>query len=170
MSSCWSARPRGARRAGRPASIWPRSPSRTPSLDWASRCRPLDRAGPTTVMTTHTALAGRDAWLGEAMADSPAWVRELSAAALAEIDAALRDVRRRGVPWQSITRADFPLPSLGTLLHDVATELEHGCGMVKLRRIPVDRYDADALRQIYVGIASHIGHIVFQNRRGELMR
>ncbi|MBI3515499.1 MAG: TauD/TfdA family dioxygenase [Proteobacteria bacterium] len=104
------------------------------------------------------------------MADSPVWIRELSSAALAEIDAALRGVRQRGVPWQSITRADFPLPSLGMLLDDVAVELERGCGMVKLRRIPVDRYDAEALRQIYVGIASHVGHILFQNRRGELMR
>jgi hypothetical protein len=121
-------------------------------------------------MTAHVALSGPDAWQGADMAGSPVWIRELSADALGEIDAALRAVRARGVPWQAITRADFPLPTLAAQLAGVADELERGCGMVKLRRIPVDRYDAEALRQIYVGIAAHVGHVLFQNRRGELMR
>ena len=121
-------------------------------------------------MTTRAPLTGRDAWLGSATAASPVWVRELSDRDLAELDAALQGVQRRGLAWQSITREDFPLPSLGALLDDVAAELEQGCGMVKLRRISVERYDAEALRQIYVGIASHVGRVLFQNLRGELMR
>jgi len=115
-------------------------------------------------------LDGPDAWLGKDMAQSPAWIRDLSPAALTEIDAALRALQARGLSWQSITRADFPLPSLETLLADVASELERGCGMVKLRGVPVARYNEDELRQIYVGIASHVGRLLYQNRRGELMR
>src|SRR5262249_54997458 len=115
-------------------------------------------------------LTGPEAWLGKDMANSPVWIRELSTDALGEIDAALQHVRRRGVPWQAMTRADFPLPRLAAQLQGVADELERGCGMVKLRRIPVDRYDGEALRHIYVGIAAHVGHVLFQNRRGELMR
>jgi hypothetical protein len=122
------------------------------------------------VTPARTALTGPAAWLGKDMAASPAWVRDLSAEAVAEIDAALRVVQARGLPWRAITRADFPLPTLGPLLAGVADELEQGCGMVKLRGLPVGRYDEDELRQIYVGIASHVGHLVFQNRRGELMR
>src|SRR3954452_7244289 len=100
-------------------------------------------------------LTGACVWRGADMAGSPRWIRELSPAALDEIDAALRAVRDR--PWQTITRADFPLPSVGALLADVADELEHGCGMVKLRRIPVERYALDDLRRLYVGLASHVG-------------
>jgi hypothetical protein len=121
-------------------------------------------------MTTRQALTGRDAWLGNDMANSNSWIRELSPASLAEIDAALRAVQRRGLPWREITREDFPLPTLSAQLDDVAAELEHGCGMVKLRTIPVERYSEDELRQIYVGIASHVGRLLFQNRRSELMR
>ncbi|HUA56773.1 MAG TPA: TauD/TfdA family dioxygenase [Candidatus Sulfotelmatobacter sp.] len=118
----------------------------------------------------HTALDGPDAWLGTDIAQSPVWVRDLAPTALAEIDAALRAVQARGLPWQSITRADFPLPSLDALFDDVARELERGCGMVKLRGVPVARYGEDELRQIYVGIATHVGRLLYQNRRGELMR
>ena len=117
-----------------------------------------------------TALPGPDAWFGGDIAQSPVWVRDLSPAAQSEIDAALRAVEARGLAWQSITRADFPLPSLAALLDDVARELERGCGMVKLRGLPVGRYSEDELRRIYVGIASHVGRLLYQNRRGELMR
>ena len=113
-------------------------------------------------------LTGAAVWHGKDMATSSRWIRELSPAALDEIDAALRAVRDR--PWQTITRADFPLPTLGPLLAAVADELEQGSGMVKLRRIPVERYALDDLRRLYVGLASHVGTLVEQNRSGELMR
>jgi hypothetical protein len=121
-------------------------------------------------MTMRQALTGRDAWLGNDMANSTSWIRELSPASLAEIDVALRAVQQRGLPWREITREDFPLPTLAAQLDDVAAELEQGCGMVKLRNLPVERYSEDELRQIYVGIACHVGRLLFQNRRGELMR
>jgi len=121
-------------------------------------------------MTTRQALSGRNAWLGKDMANSSAWIRELPPAALGEIDAALRTLQARGLPWREVTRDDFPLPTVAPLLADVADELEHGCGMVKLRTIPVERYSEDELRLLYVGIASHVGRLLFQNRSGELMR
>ncbi|MCW5745513.1 MAG: TauD/TfdA family dioxygenase [Alphaproteobacteria bacterium] len=104
------------------------------------------------------------------MVSSRRWIRDLPAGAAAEIDAALQAVRRRGLAWHEIRREDFPLPTLRPLFDDIADELENGCGMVKLRGLPVAAYDEDALRQIYFGIGSHVGTPVFQNRRGELMR
>ena len=52
----------------------------------------------------------------------------------------------------------------------MADELENGCGIVKLRGLPVDRYDEDDLRRLYFGLGTHLGTPVFQNRSGELMR
>jgi hypothetical protein len=121
-------------------------------------------------MTSRQPLTGPDAWLGPDMAQSTRWIRELPAAAFDEIDAALHGVAKRGIPWQKITKADFPLPSIEGLLAEVGEELEHGSGMVKLRRVPVDRYDAEALRRIYVGIGCHVGTLLHQNRSGEMMR
>jgi hypothetical protein len=121
-------------------------------------------------MTELTPISGACAWLGKDIARSTRWVRDLGPADIAEIDAALADVEHRGLAWHVIRRADFPLPKLSGLLSDIAEELETGCGMMKLRGLPVTRYSEDQLRKLYFGLGSNIGTPVFQNRSGELMR
>lgn len=109
-------------------------------------------------------------WRGADIARSPRWIRDLPHAAIEEIDAALASVRRRRLDWSATTREDFPLPRTARLLSDVAVELETGCGMVKLRGLPVARYTEEELRCIWFGLGVNLGAPVFQNRRGELMR
>src|SRR5262252_5759489 len=121
-------------------------------------------------MTALTPISGPCAWRGEEMARSTRWVRTLDTAEVAEIDAALRQARSAGVPWHATTRERFPLHGLDRTLADVARELEDGSGLVLLRGLPVERYTADELRQIWFGLGSHLGQPVFQNRHGELMR
>ncbi|MBS0521752.1 MAG: TauD/TfdA family dioxygenase, partial [Proteobacteria bacterium] len=102
------------------------------------------------------------------MKASDRWIRTLTPEAIEELDAAVKAVQ--GLPWQEITREDFPLPTLDDLCDDIADELENGCGILKLRGVPVERYDEDDLRRLYFGLGTHIGTPVFQNRSGELMR
>jgi TfdA family taurine catabolism dioxygenase TauD len=115
-------------------------------------------------------IGGACAWHGDEMARSTRWVRTFDTAAVAEIDAALGSARSAGVPWHATTRERFPLPGLDRTLADVARELEDGGGLVLLRGLPVERYAADELRQIWFGLGSHLGRPLFQNRHGELMR
>jgi Taurine catabolism dioxygenase TauD, TfdA family len=115
-------------------------------------------------------LGGACAWRGDEMAHSTRWVRTLDAAAVAEIDTALRTAQSAGVPWPETTRERFPIQGLAPLLADVAHELEDGVGLVLLRGLPVERYAPDELRQIWFGLGSYLGRPVFQNRQGELMR
>ncbi|MBS0224401.1 MAG: TauD/TfdA family dioxygenase [Proteobacteria bacterium] len=117
---------------------------------------------------TRTPLTGPSVWQGRDIAASTRWIRDLPPGAVAELDAALAAVKH--LPWQEVTRAAFPLPTLGALIEDIADELENGSGIMKLRGLPVDRYDEDDLRRLYFGLGSHIGTPVFQNRSGELMR
>ena len=42
-----------------------------------------------------------------------------------------------------ITRADFPLSGLATMLAEVGRELEQGRGFLRLRGLPAARYDED---------------------------
>ena len=121
-------------------------------------------------MTVPSPIIGACAWRGEEMARSTRWIRRLDAAAVAEIDAALDAARSAGVPWHGTMRERFPLPGLTAVLAEVARELEDGCGLVTLRGLPVERYTADELRQIWFGLGSNLGRPVFQNRHGELMR
>ncbi|MFZ5783532.1 MAG: TauD/TfdA family dioxygenase [Pseudomonadota bacterium] len=121
-------------------------------------------------MTNRTPLTGPAVWHGEEIRNSRRWVRELPASAVPALDAALAAVKRRGLDWSAIRREDFPLEGLEDLLADIAEELENGVGILKLRGVPVDRYDEDDLRRVYFGLGTHLGTPVFQNRTGELMR
>jgi hypothetical protein len=121
-------------------------------------------------MSAHAPITAPCAWLGSDMIRSSRWVRDLRAADIEEIDATLATVERRGLAWHDIRREDFPLPGLAPLLADIAEELEEGCGMLKLRGLPVQRYSEDQLRKLYFGLGTNLGTPVFQNRRGELMR
>jgi hypothetical protein len=113
-------------------------------------------------------LAGANVWHGRDIAGSRRWIRVWDAAALAALDKALQAVRT--LPWDAITRANFPLTGVERLLDDIRGELEDGCGMVQLKGLPVARYSEDDLRRLYFGLGCHLGWPVFQNRRGELMR
>ena len=121
-------------------------------------------------MTELAPITGACAWLGKDIAHSTRWIRDLRPADVAEIEAALEGVERRGLAWHEIRREDFLLPNLGALLSEIAEELENGCGMMKLRGLPVARYGEDQLRRLYFGLGSNLGTPVYQNRSGELMR
>ena len=116
-----------------------------------------------------TRIEGKAAWQGWELEQSGAWIRGLSAAQVAEIDAALALVKRRDGLLFGFGRADFPLPRTAGLLAEIAAELEDGFGMVRLRGLPVERYDEDDLRRIFWGIGAHLGTAVYQNARGEIM-
>ena len=121
-------------------------------------------------MTAPAPIAGACVWHGRDMAKSRRWIRALAPDTLAEIDAALRAVRRRGLAWHAIARDDFPLPRSAGLLDDVRGELEDGSGLMLLRGLPVSRYSEDELRCLWMGLGANLGTPVFQNCRGELMR
>ncbi len=117
----------------------------------------------------HRPIRGPVAWRGAALAQSGAWRRALTPAAVAEIDAALDQVRRRGLAWQQITMESFPLDSLASELAGISRELEKGTGVAKISGLPVARYDENDLKAIFYGIASHLGTPVYQSARGELI-
>jgi hypothetical protein len=117
---------------------------------------------------TRTPLTGPVVWQGKDIKDSTRWVRHLSPDAVDELEAALKAVK--GMEWSEITREDFPLPTLGDLIDDIADELENGCGIMKLKGFPVANHSEDDLRRMYFGLGTHLGRPVFQNRSGELMR
>jgi Taurine catabolism dioxygenase TauD, TfdA family len=122
-------------------------------------------------MTTHRSpLTGPAVWRGADIKNSKRWIRDLPASAVAELDSALAHVKKKGLDWSQVTRADFPIDGLRPLLADIADELENGVGIMKLRGFPVERYGEDDLRRIYFGLGTHLGTPVFQNRSGELMR
>src|SRR5262249_58106753 len=96
--------------------------------------------------------------------------RELSPAQVAEIDRALAAVKARGMRWENLTAADFPLRSFTAVAEDIRSELEDGCGLLLLRGLDPSRYTMDELKLLYAGLCRHIGSLVYSNRAGEIMR
>lgn len=119
-------------------------------------------------MTTQ-AITGPEAWRGEELARSTDWIREIPWPMIQELEAALRAVQRRGLVWPEIRREDFAIPGCARFLAEVGHELEHGRGVVLLRRLPVERFSEEELKQIYWGLGLHLGTPRHQNARGELI-
>jgi hypothetical protein len=121
-------------------------------------------------MTKIHPIIGANVWHGKDMAGSERWQRRLTPAQLAEIDAGLAGAKARGLAWEDVAPADFPLPGLAPLFDDIRDELENGSGLLMLRGIDVARYDLDELKLLYTGLARQLGTLVFSNRGGEIMR
>lgn len=109
------------------------------------------------------------AWRGTEYAGRDDWAHPLTRAELEELDAALDAVTEAGLAPLEFTRESFPLPTLGPTLRDVLHELENGRGFALLRGMPVDRYDEPSLYRLYWGIAVHLGDMISQNAKGDLI-
>ena len=115
-------------------------------------------------------IRGPFAWHGADLAAGGSWLGAWSADELAELDRAVAAVRCRGLAWHSLAKEDFPLDAVAGRLAGVARELEEGTGFVKLTGLPVDRYEPDDLKVLWMGLARHLGQPVFQDCNGQLMR
>jgi hypothetical protein len=109
------------------------------------------------------------AWRGAEYSADDRWAHRLSQPELRELDTALAAVTEAGLAPLEFSRDAFPLPTFGPVLKDMLNELESGRGFVLLRGIPVDRYDEPALYLLYWGLAVHLGDMISQNAKGDLI-
>lgn len=116
----------------------------------------------------HRPIEGACAWTGAELCNRSDWIRPFTALELAEIDAAVRAVQRRGLDWVDVAREDFPLPTFAREIAKIAQELESGRGMIMLRGLP-QTYTPEELRLAYWGIGTHLGTAVSQGGSGELL-
>src|SRR5262245_39062918 len=114
-------------------------------------------------------ISGPMVWHGTDLARATDWIHPLSPAAIAEIDAALRLLMGRGLPWREAHKRDFPLPGVSADLAQINRDLEWGRGLALVRGLPVERYSEEELRTIWWGLGCHLGTAVHQNAHGELI-
>lgn len=108
------------------------------------------------------------AWRAEDMARSKDWLYELSAAEIAEIDAAVAAVSGRD--FLTVGRADFPLPKFAATLADIRKEILYGRGFVLIRGLPVDNYEQYQAALAFWGIGRHLGDdVLSQNAKGHVL-
>ncbi len=119
-------------------------------------------------MPVRDLIADPAAWIGPRIQNDPAWLYQFDADALAELDAALQQVKRLGAQIPFGVDA-FPLPRLKQDMSRLLDEIENGRGFKLLRGIPRARYTDAECEIIYWGIGMHFGAPISQNGRGHLL-
>ena len=110
-------------------------------------------------------------WTGDELRRESGWTLTWSEQELAGLEVALESCAQRNLAWRDVTREDVPLNSaLQDKLKQIAQELEEGRGFIKIAGLPIARYSEDQLRLLWFGLGQHLGHPLFQDSRGQLMR
>ncbi len=121
-------------------------------------------------MPTLEKIAHRAAWTADELRQHSAqWIYPLSAADLAELDAAHQQIKSNGLTVPNFGKADFPIPGLMNRLATFKNELDSGLGIMLLKGFPVERYTKDEASAIFWGIGMHVGKPWEQNNRGHLL-
>ena len=119
-------------------------------------------------MLTET-ITGRSVWTRHDFDRDDSWIRRLDGDELKDLDTALQHVKARGLGCAEFDTDDFPLPVVGPRLAAIREELINGRGFVLLRKIPVELYSLPDLETIYWGIGCHLGMVISQNARGDVL-
>jgi hypothetical protein len=114
-------------------------------------------------------ITGPAAWRGSDLEGDSSWIHHLTREAIAAIDAALAQVKQRGLTFPHFGQDDFPLQALAPEFKHYANELEDGRGFLVLRGLPVERYTDEDINIVYYGLGLHLGVPVRQNPRGDLL-
>ena len=110
-----------------------------------------------------TPISDGSVWTGTGLKTDRAWEFEIGRAQVADLESALAAVKARGLTLLDITRDDFPLPAMASLLGSVGEGLRDGHGFALLHGFPVENHEVEDLELMYWGLCSHIGIGITQN-------
>ena len=111
----------------------------------------------------------RQAWLAGDIQDSD-WIYHLSAAEIAELEAAMQAVEQQGIALIDIDRSNFQIPQLLRNLQHVQDSVLHGIGFALLRGLDVTRYTKTQCAILHMGLGVNLGELVPQNGKGHSKR
>jgi hypothetical protein len=116
-------------------------------------------------------LVAPSVWRGDELSGSDGWIIHFTEDDFADFEQGLAHASKS--EFQSVTdmRAeDFPLRGFRDRADEIVNRLEHGQGLVLLRGLPIyDRFTEREAAIIYWGLGQHLGDLVPQNRKGELL-
>ncbi|KXX76240.1 hypothetical protein MMYC01_206872 [Madurella mycetomatis] len=115
-------------------------------------------------------ITGPTVWQAADFIDRPEqWVHPLTDSEIEELSAAADAFIASGTPLTGISRANFPLPNLGSVLNTLREDLLDGKGFILFKRFPADRWDAHKNAVAYMGLGTYLGYFVSQNGRGHVL-
>jgi Taurine catabolism dioxygenase TauD, TfdA family len=97
------------------------------------------------------------------------YVFHLTDTHLEELDRALAHAEAHTGDVLDVSRAEFPLPTLGPELARITDDLINGRGVVLIRGLPVADYGKARSSTIYWGVGTYLGEPWPQNAKGHLL-
>jgi hypothetical protein len=114
-------------------------------------------------------IEGPADWRGADLQASTDWIHEFTGDEIAEIENALRAAKARGATLNTLTKENFPLPTVCRRIAFARDFLEDGKGLYQFRGIKIDGYSKDELRLLYWGFGRHLGTAVSQSKDGDIL-
>jgi len=115
-------------------------------------------------------VEGPQAWYGPDMKSREAeWSHAWSAAEIDEIEAAAAPIAVEGKDLLTVSKADFPLPSVSKRLEGIRRYLLDGPGFYLLRGLPVERWGVRRAAAAFWGLGMHLGSPCSQNGKGHVL-
>lgn len=108
-------------------------------------------------------------WYGADMKARTDWLHVLTPDDVTEIEAAMRPLAGSEADIARMTKADFPLPTLGPRLARICAEVIDGRGFALLRGMPVQQWSVRESATAYFGIGCHFGNARSQNGKGHVL-
>ena len=114
----------------------------------------------TASLTRLKPLEGPQVWTGAEMGKRSDWIRELTAAEIAELEAAVTRLDATGIDIAAIGPKDLNAPGLQGLVEDIRSAVLHGRGFHFVRGIPVERWSVRQCAIAYFGLGTLLGEPV----------
>lgn len=92
---------------------------------------------------------------------------DLNSKALAEIAAAVEQLRLRKINLQIIEQEDFRVPSFARDVPELRRRLDEDFGLIVIRGLKFDGWSPEEIEMVYWGLGNYVGRVMRQNLRGE---
>jgi hypothetical protein len=108
-------------------------------------------------------------WSAKELEDVSRWSYRLSERDGDELAAATAAFKRTSIAAPEITRDQFPLRDLATVLADVRRELIDGRGIVMIQGFPLEAMSREEQIIAYLGLGTYLGRTMPQNKEGHVL-
>ncbi len=112
---------------------------------------------------------GPRVWTARDFSGPSHWVLPVSEETREELKSAIAHAKRHRAEAALLKPEDFPLPSFAVTAAEIRRRLRDGSGFVVLRGLAPDDYAEDDVRLLYAGLGTHLGTILPQNLRGDMV-
>ena len=122
-----------------------------------------------TLDTLPPEIRDASAWYGPELEGRTDWIEHLSAAEIAEVDSAAKELEQSSIDLTSISTDDAPLPTLGPRLRQLLEEVLSGRGFVLVKGLPIEHWTKREAAIAFLIIGVHLGRLRMQNAEGHLL-